>query len=348
MNGRRDTPVAALFRRATEGDRGALARLITVIERGGADADELADLTEAGELTAHVVGITGAPGSGKSSLTGHLLVSLEAIGRSPAVLAIDPSSPVTGGAILGDRVRMDGLPHAAFVRSMATRGHQGGLAFAVPDALRLLACVGFDPVIVETTGVGQVEVDIATAADTTVLIVAPGWGDAVQANKAGLLEVADVLVVNKADRPGARDTRRDLELMLDLGHISGHDVLAGGRPPILMTTSTTGEGVDGVRDAIVAHHAQALRSGRLDERRRRRLRLEVRGRVEKLLGEQIQAVLGSAEGRAWLAAREEGRMSSAAFARAVTRVIVTAAPPTSESVAADTRAHGIPASTSRA
>lgn len=326
MTGRADLRVPTLLDRATNGDRGALARLITVIERGGDGADELADLTEARHPTAHVVGITGAPGSGKSSLTGHLLASLAAAGRNPAVLAVDPSSPVTGGAILGDRLRMDGLPHAAFVRSMATRGHQGGLAFAVPDAQRLLACVGFDPVIVETTGVGQVEVEIATAADTTVLVIAPGWGDAIQANKAGLLEVADVLVVNKADRPGARDTRRDLELMLDLGHVSGLEALAGRRPPILMTTSTTGEGVEGVRDAIDAHHEHASRSGRLLERRRRRLRLEVRGRVERLLDERIDAVLDSAAGGAWLAAREDGRMSSAAYARAVAQIIVTAEP----------------------
>jgi LAO/AO transport system kinase len=342
VTGRPDVPVATLFARATVGDRGALARLITVIERGGENADELADLTEAVHPTAHIVGITGAPGTGKSSLTGHLLVAFEEAGRSPAVLAIDPSSPVTGGAILGDRVRMDGLPHTAFVRSMATRGHQGGLAFAVPDALRLLACVGFDPVIVETTGVGQVEVDIATAADTTVLVVAPGWGDAVQANKAGLLEVADVLVVNKADRPGAKDTRRDLELMLDLGHISGHEALAGRRPSILMTTSTTGVGASDVRDAIDAHHEQASMSGRLDERRRRRLRLEVRGRVEKLLGERISAVLDSDAGRAWLAAREDGRMSSAAYARAVAAVV--AGESEASSPAADVRATGSPPS----
>ncbi len=327
MTARADVPIPTLFTRATSGDRGALARLITVIERGADGADELADLTESFHTTAHVVGITGAPGSGKSSLTGHLLAALTRAGRNPAVLAVDPSSPLTGGAILGDRVRMDGLPHSAFVRSMATRGHQGGLAFAVPDALRLLACAGFDPVIVETTGVGQVEVDIVSAADTTVLVMAPGWGDAVQANKAGLLEVADVLVVNKADRPGARDTRRDLELMLDLGHISGLEALAGRRPPILMTISTTGEGIEDVRNAIDAHYEQALHSGRLAQGRRRRLRLEVRGRVERVLLERIDAVLDSAAGAEWLAARDEGRISSATYARAVAQVITAARAP---------------------
>lgn len=331
MTARADVSIPTLFTRATSGDRGALARLITVIERGADGADQLADLTEATHAAAHVVGITGAPGSGKSSLTGHLLAALTAAGRNPAVLAVDPSSPLTGGAILGDRVRMDGLPHTAFVRSMATRGHQGGLAFAVPDALRLLACAGFDPVIVETTGVGQVEVDIASAADTTVLVMAPGWGDAVQANKAGLLEVADVLVVNKADRPGARDTRRDLELMLDLGHISGLEALAGRRPPILMTTSTTGEGIEDVRNAIDAHYEEALHSGRLAEGRRRRLRLEVRGRVERVILERIDAVLDSAAGAEWLAARDEGRISSAAYARAVAQVITAARAPESAS-----------------
>ena len=315
------TGVPELVERARVGQRGALARLISHLERGGRQGDEVAALTASGGADAHVIGITGAPGAGKSSLTGQLLRCLAAAGRAPAVLAIDPSSPITGGALLGDRVRMDGLAKGAFVRSMATRGHQGGLAFAVPATLRLLAHVGLDPLIVETTGVGQVEVDIASAADTTVLVVAPGWGDAVQANKAGLLEVADVLVVNKADRPGARDVRRDLALMLDLGHISGLEARSGRRPPILSATSTTGEGVDLVLAAIDDHRGQIVASGQLAERRARRRRLEVTGRVERLLEACTTAILDSEAGQATLAAVEAQRLSPAAAAQAVVRQI---------------------------
>jgi LAO/AO transport system kinase len=300
--------VPELLSRAQAGNRGALGRLITHVERGAREADELAALVGPGAGDAHVVGITGAPGAGKSSLTGRLLACLTRQGRRPAVLAVDPSSPVTGGAILGDRVRMDGLADGAFVRSMATRGHRGGLALAVPATLRLLAATGFDPLIVETAGVGQVEVDIASAADTTVLVVAPGWGDAVQANKAGLLEVADVLVVNKADRPGARDARRDLALMLDLGHISGLEARSGRRPPIVMATSTTGEGADDVLVAIDEHRAHIVASGELAERRGRRRRVEVNGRVARRLETLTSAVLDSEAGRAALAAVDEQRL----------------------------------------
>lgn len=305
-----------LMARAREGHRGALARLLTRVERGGADADRVSELCH-GPVAAHVVGVTGAPGAGKSSLTGHLLACLARDGRTPAVLAVDPSSPLTGGAILGDRVRMDGLAGDAFVRSMATRGHRGGLALAVPAALRLLAVAGFDPLIVETTGVGQVELDIAGAADTTVLVVAAGWGDAVQANKAGLLEVADVLVVNKADRPGARDARRDLELMLDLGRLSGLEERRGARPPILLTTSTTGDGVEEVRRAVDAHRDHLAASGAMQERRRRRARLELGGRVDRLLLDHTDEVLASAAGRRIAADLDAGRRSPSDAARAV-------------------------------
>lgn len=309
--------IPELFERAKGGQRGALARLITHVERGGPEAEEVVGLCPHSSGGAHVVGITGAPGSGKSTLTGRLLACLITAGRSPAVLAVDPSSPITGGAILGDRVRMDGLCEGAFVRSMATRGHQGGLAYAVPAALRLLACLGLDPLIVETTGVGQVEVDIVSAADTTVLLVAPGWGDAIQASKAGLLEVADVLVVNKADRQGARAARRDLELMLDLGHISGLEERSGHRPEVLMATSTTGEGVDAVLRAIDDHRALISASGELSERRRHRRRLEVSARVGRLLDACRLEVLDSEAGEAILMSVEEDRLSPAEAARVV-------------------------------
>ena len=205
---------------------------------------------------------------------GHLVNEMADAGGQPAVLAVDPSSPLTGGAILGDRIRMDGVATGrAFIRSMATRGHAGGLALAVPGALRLLEACGFRPLVVETVGVGQVEVDVTRAADTTVVMVAPGMGDAVQANKSGLLEVADVLVVNKADRPGADDVRRDLEHMLDLGHITG--LTQHWRPEIIMTTATTGDGALKVHQAICTHRAHLAETGRLDDRRRARIRQEV-------------------------------------------------------------------------
>ncbi len=278
------------------GSTRSLGRLLTIVERGGPPADLIADRIHARTGGAHVVGITGAPGAGKSTLVGRLVSAWTDTGRRPAVIAVDPSSPLSGGAILGDRVRMDDvIGDTGFVRSMATRGHHGGLALAVPGAVRLLDAAGYDPVIIETVGVGQVEVDVTAAADTTVVVVAPGWGDAVQANKAGLLELADLFVVNKADRPGASDTRRDLELMLDLSHISGQDRRTGRftRPDIVMTTATAGDGAPEVVAAIDAH-ARVLTE--LDGRaasRERRLRAEVRARVMWRLEVAVDAELAA-------------------------------------------------------
>jgi LAO/AO transport system kinase len=186
------------------------------------------------------------------------------------VLAVDPSSPFSGGALLGDRVRMQDhtLDPGVFIRSMASRGHLGGLALATPDAISVLAAAGIGLVLVETVGVGQVEFEVAGATDTTVVVVNPGWGDAIQANKAGLLEVADVFVVNKADRPGAEETRRDLEHMLDLGLGRAPDAW---RPPILNAVATTGEGVPSVWDAVREHRDFLAGSGELLARRQRRL-----------------------------------------------------------------------------
>ena len=227
----RITDPSQLFELAVTGDRGALARLLSLIERGGEDARTIARLTYPKSGSGYTVGITGAPGAGKSTLTSATIGHLRASDTKVAVLAIDPSSPFTGGAILGDRVRMQ--DHATdagvFIRSMATRGHLGGLSLATSEAIHLLDAVGCQWILVETVGVGQVEVEIAGKADTTVVVVNPGWGDSVQANKAGLMEIADIFVINKADRKCADDTRRDLEQMLDLSDI-GHD---DWRPPIL-------------------------------------------------------------------------------------------------------------------
>ena len=272
--------------------------MLSVVEAGGTDADRVTTLTHEHAGRAHVVGITGAPGAGKSTLTGQLTRLVCSLGHRPAVLAVDPSSPLTGGAILGDRIRMDDLAgDTAFIRSVATRGHSGGLALSVPGSVRAFDAAGHDPVIIETVGVGQVEVDVVGAADTTVVVVTPGWGDAVQANKAGLLEVADIFVVNKADRAGARDTRRDLELMLDLSHVTGAEDPSGRRPPIIMTTATEGTGADEVWDAVLDHARHLATTGEIERRRSHRARAELVSRVEESLRGRAQERLDDDLGR---------------------------------------------------
>jgi GTPase len=266
---RRGRDPEALLASARGGDRGAIGRLLSLVERGGETAQVVGRLAFAGSGDgAQVVGITGAPGAGKSTLTDHLIRSAKQSGGRVGVLAVDPSSPFSGGAILGDRIRMQdhALEEDVFIRSMATRGHQGGLALAASGAIRVLIASGLGVVLVETVGVGQVEVEVAGEADTTLVVVNPGWGDAVQASKAGLLEVADVFVVNKADRPGAAETKADLENMLDMNPSMGT-----WRPPVLLTSATTGDGVDALWSAVVAHREYLESSGELAKRRERRL-----------------------------------------------------------------------------
>jgi GTPase len=270
---------ASLLERARAGDRVPLARLLSQIERGGEAATAVARLAYRAEVP-YTVGLTGAPGAGKSTLTDRLITEARAGWPEPVhepvpqvgVLAVDPTSPFSGGAILGDRVRMGqhALDQTVFIRSMATRGHLGGLSLAVPDAVRLLGAAGIAVVIVETVGVGQMEVEIASAADTTVVVVTPGWGDSMQANKAGLLEVADVFVINKADRPGRREARRDLEQMLDLARPGAW------RPEIVDTTATAGEGVEELWAAVARHRAHLVAAGQLVARRADRLAHELR------------------------------------------------------------------------
>ena len=283
--------VPELVAAARGGELRATARLLTLVERGGEMADRVAEATHRHVGNAHVVGVTGPPGSGKSTLTAVWTTRLAEAGRRPAVLAVDPSSPLTGGAILGDRVRMaEATAVGVFIRSMATRGHAGGLALAVPGMVRVLDVAGFDPVIVETVGVGQVEVDVTAATDTALVVVTPGMGDAVQANKAGLLEVADMFAVNKYDRPGAADVRRDLELMLDLSKLTGHGRPVA-RPPILSTVATTGEGVADLADAVDAHLEALKAAGMLATRRNERRLAEVRSRLDHLLLEASAVAL---------------------------------------------------------
>jgi LAO/AO transport system kinase len=279
----RKDPVA-LFDAAQAGDRVALARLLSLIERGGTPSRVIAGLAYRTQLATYTVGVTGAPGAGKSTLTDQLIAIARGSGQV-GVLAIDPSSPFSGGAILGDRVRMQShaLDDSVFIRSMATRGHLGGLAVAVPDAVRLLSAAGFAMVFIETVGVGQQEVSVASAADTTVVVVNPGWGDAIQANKAGLMEIADLFVINKADRPGARETRRDLDQMLDLS------TLEGWRPPIVETVASTGDGCQPLWDAIGAHRAHLEAGGLLHARRRQRLEREFRQIVAARVEQRIHS-----------------------------------------------------------
>jgi LAO/AO transport system kinase len=281
---------SALFEAARSGDRVALARLLSLVERGGDPSRTVAGLAFKTPGDTYSVGITGAPGAGKSTLTDQLIT----IGREQgvdgagkvAVLAVDPSSPFSGGAILGDRVRMQShaLDDGVFIRSMATRGHMGGLSVAVPDAVRVLSAVGMPLVLVETVGVGQQEVEVAAATDTTIVVVNPGWGDAIQANKAGLLEIADLFVINKADRPGTAQTRRDLELMLDLTELAAY------RPPIVETVASKGEGIEALWTAVGEHRAHQIEHGTLDRMRRRRLELEFRQIVAARVGERIDAM----------------------------------------------------------
>jgi LAO/AO transport system kinase len=290
-----DPTIEALVDAAIGGDRRALARLLSIVERGGSASRAVGALVFPRAGRAAALGITGAPRSGTSTLTNALIGHLRALGIAPSVLAIDPSSPFSGGAILGDRVRMGdhALDSGVFIRSMATRGHLGGLALAVPEAVRVLDAAGAAWVLIETVGVGQVEVDIVGQADTTVVVVNPGWGDAVQANKAGLMEIADVFVINKADRDGVRQTRHDLRAVVEMGE------RRDWTPPVVETVALDGTGIGELWEAITAHRAHLTASGELVRKRARRLEGELRsivverlrGRAEELLGPEAAVAL---------------------------------------------------------
>ena len=329
--GRRARPVTAaaasaeeLLERAAAGDRRAAGKLLTGVERGGDGAERIAEAARAQAGHAHVIGVTGPPGAGKSTLVASLAAALVLDGARPAVLAVDPSSALTGGAILGDRVRMAAIDTTIFVRSLATRGHTGGLALAVPGAVRVLDAAGYDPVVVETVGAGQIETDICAAADTTVVVTAPGLGDAVQANKAGLFENADVFVVNKSDLDGADHARRDLELMIDLSHITGTED-PGWRPPVLVAGAASGAGVGETAEAIAAHrrHLHTTETG--FERRRRRARLEITGRLRRQFNQSVAAHLNAEPAAEAISALASGRTTPAAATRLIAAEIFTTA-----------------------
>jgi LAO/AO transport system kinase len=291
------SPVEDLVARAREGQPRAVARLISYVEDGAPVMREVTSALAPFAGRAHVVGLTGAPGVGKSTTTSALVAEYRARGLRVGVLAVDPSSPFSGGALLGDRVRMQ--EHATdpgvFIRSMASRGHLGGLAWATPQAIRVLDAAGFDIVLVETVGVGQSEVEVAGAADTTVVLLAPGMGDGVQAAKAGILEIGDVFVVNKADRDGADSTMRELRHMITLGSGprsgTSEDPWA---PPVLKAVAARKEGIGEVVTALDDHLTWLTRTGALVDRRRARAESEIEAIAFGMLRSRIGDLRGDA------------------------------------------------------
>jgi GTPase len=270
---RRVADPESLIAAARDGDARSLGRLVSLVENAAPELRRLMKIIAPMAGHARVIGLTGSPGVGKSTVTAALIRSFRGEGQRVGILAVDPTSPFSGGALLGDRVRMQ--DHATddqvFIRSMASRGHLGGLAQATPQALRVLDAAGFDVVLIETVGVGQAEVEIASLADTSLVVVAPGLGDSIQAAKAGILEIADIFVVNKSDRPGAQEVVRDLRTMLAMASFGE----GRWKPPIVSTTAATGDGIDDLAGSIDAHGAWLAESGELERRRRARASEEI-------------------------------------------------------------------------
>ncbi len=296
----RRVDVPDLVDRARRGDPRAVARLISLVEDASPKLREVMAALTPYAGNARVVGLTGSPGVGKSTSTSALVTTFRRLGRRVGVLAVDPTSPFSGGALLGDRVRMQ--EHAAddgvYIRSMATRGHLGGLSWAAPQSLRILAAAGCDVVLVETVGVGQAEVEVASLADTTVVLVAPGMGDAIQAAKAGILEIADVFVVNKADRDGADQAVHDLRHMLSLGE---RRQPGDWRPPVVKTVASRGEGLDELVTALDKHASWLDGTGAGERRRTARASSE----VEAIAVAALRGRMGDIHGAAALPALAE-------------------------------------------
>ena len=290
--------IAEIVQRAQAGEPRAVARLISLVEDASPVLREVAAALAPHTGRAQIVGITGSPGVGKSTATSALVTALRAADKRVGVLAVDPTSPFSGGALLGDRVRMQ--EHATdagvYIRSMATRGHLGGLAWAAPQALRVLDAAGCDVVLVETVGVGQSEVEVAGLADTTLVLLAPGMGDGIQAAKAGILEVGDVYVVNKADRDGADQVVRDLRSVLALGAGAPQEPREPRwRPPIVKTVASTGQGLDDLVAAIDKHRDLLEQEGELSRRRELRARREIEAIAVTALRERFGDLHGHAD-----------------------------------------------------
>lgn len=262
-----------------QGNRRALARLISLVENGDPRKEEILKSIYPHTGKAYVIGLTGAPGSGKSSLVDRLLPEMRREGLTVGVIAVDPTSPFSGGAILGDRIRMQehALDEGVFIRSMGTRGSLGGLSRATAEAIQILDAFGKDLVLVETVGVGQSEVEIVKAADSTVVVLTPAGGDGVQVIKAGIMEIADIFAINKADLPGAERTAAEVSAMLEMKDDGGH------RPPVISTVSIRGTGIADLWAALQEHRASLESSGRLLELRKERVRRELAGQVEYLV-----------------------------------------------------------------
>jgi LAO/AO transport system kinase len=286
----RETDPARLVEQAQEGDGRAVARLISLVESDGPQLREVMSLLAPQTGSALSIGLTGSPGVGKSTTTAALVVAYRRRGLRVGVLAVDPSSPFSGGALLGDRVRMQdvALDPGVYIRSMATRGHLGGLSRATPQAIRVLDAAGCDVVLVETVGVGQSEVEVAGLADTTVVLLAPGMGDGIQAAKAGILEIGDVFAVNKADRDGAGAAVREIQHMLGLGESRSP---GAWRPSVVKTVAMRGDGIDELVEALDKHQAWLRASGELRQRRVRRAAHE----VSAIAVETIRARMGQPE-----------------------------------------------------
>lgn len=296
LRSRRALDVPALVEQASEGNARAVARLISLVEDASPALREVMALLAPRAGHARVVGLTGSPGVGKSTSTSALVAAYRRRGMRVGVLAVDPSSPFSGGALLGDRVRMQdhATDEGVFIRSMASRGHLGGLSWATPQALRVLSAAGCDVVLIETVGVGQAEVEVASLADTTLVLLAPGMGDGIQAAKAGILEVADLFVVNKADRDGVDQVVRDLRYMQSLGEQSPSQAKVEGKwvAPIVKTIAAKGEGADEVVDQIEKHGAWLAATGTLQKRRQQRAADEVEAIALTVLRERMGDLRG--------------------------------------------------------